>query len=334
MAKINRYNGNLQAPASAALGTERTIFGEVTQSDDLTDQFTADLLRGWGIVGPSDQPTLQDFNAVAFTLGQLHAYLHQMGVAEWNASQEYHIGSLATVNGLLFSSLTNNNTGNDPSSSVANWQPEGAGSTSVTMTGSNVTLTPLQAARSVIIITGTLTANVQLIFPTYVKAWQIINQATGNFYVTCKTAAGTGVSVPAGNSTQVVGDGTSIIVPIPAATQTEVDAGTLDNVAVTPKKLRWGVQFSAGANGYLILPSWLGGFILQWGATPNLNASSFTVVTLPIAFPSVKYAVLATHQGTTIDAYAIKSRSDSNLGSVAFLASSGSPPAYFLAIGR
>lgn len=124
MAKIDRYNGNLEAPASAALGTERTIFGTGSQSDDLTDQFNAFLLRGWGIVGPSDQPTLQDFNAMGFTLGQIHAYLHQMGVAEYNAAQEYHIGSIANVAGVLYVSLVNNNIGNIPASSPAQWSAQ------------------------------------------------------------------------------------------------------------------------------------------------------------------------------------------------------------------
>lgn len=124
MAKITRFNGNLVAPASAALGTERTLFGDVTQSDDLTDQFTADLLRGWGIVGPSDQPTLQDFNAMGFTLGQIHAYLHQMGVAEYNSAQEYHTGSISNVAGVLYVSLVDTNVGNIPALSPAQWSPQ------------------------------------------------------------------------------------------------------------------------------------------------------------------------------------------------------------------
>lgn len=122
MAKIDRFNGNLEAPASAALGTERTIFGTGSQSDDLTEQFNAFLLRGWGIVGPSDQPTLQDFNAMGFTLGQIHAYLHQMGVAEYNATQEYHLGSIANVAGVLYVSLVDDNVGNAPASSPAQWR--------------------------------------------------------------------------------------------------------------------------------------------------------------------------------------------------------------------
>lgn len=122
MAKIVRFSGNLQAFASAALGTERTLFGEVTQANDLTSQFTADYLRGWAIVGPSDQPTLEDFNALGYTNGQLSAYLHQIGIAEYDNGQEYHLGSLANVAGVVYSSLINTNVGNPPASSPAQWR--------------------------------------------------------------------------------------------------------------------------------------------------------------------------------------------------------------------
>jgi hypothetical protein len=121
MAKITRFLGNLKAFASAALGTERTIFGDVTQANDLTSQFTADFLRGWGIVGPSDQPTLEDFNAVSYTHGQLLAYLHQAGIAEYNALQEYYIGGLCNVAGVVYRSLVDSNIGNTPASSPTQW---------------------------------------------------------------------------------------------------------------------------------------------------------------------------------------------------------------------
>ena len=97
MAKIDRYNGNLKAFASDATGTERTIFGDTAQSDELDANITADLLRGWGVVGPTFNPTKQDFNGLGFTLGQLIAYLHQQGVPEWNAAQEYYEGSVVTT---------------------------------------------------------------------------------------------------------------------------------------------------------------------------------------------------------------------------------------------
>ena len=71
MAKIDRYNGNVRAFAADSLGTERTVFGATTQSDTLDGNITLDLLRGWGIVGVNENPTKQDFNGLAFTLGQL-----------------------------------------------------------------------------------------------------------------------------------------------------------------------------------------------------------------------------------------------------------------------
>jgi len=124
MAKIVRYNGNLVAFASGAPGTERTIFGEVTQANDLTSQITPDFIRGWGIVGPSDQPALEDFNGAMYTHGQLLAYLHQIGVAEYNAAQEYHLGSFSNVSGVIYVSLINNNTGNAPATSPAQWRSQ------------------------------------------------------------------------------------------------------------------------------------------------------------------------------------------------------------------
>ena len=97
MAKITRYNGNLKAFGADALGTERTVFGDVTQADTLDANITVDFLRGWGIVGVNENPTKQDFNGLAFTLGQLIAYLHQRGIAEWNTAQEYFDGSVVTT---------------------------------------------------------------------------------------------------------------------------------------------------------------------------------------------------------------------------------------------
>lgn len=156
MAKITRFNGNLVAPASAALGTERTLFGDVTQSDDLTDQFTADLLRGWGIVGPSDQPTLQDFNAMGFTLGQIHAYLHQVGVPEWNALQEFHVGSVTNRNSVLYVSLINDNVGDDPELAPASWKAYDAprGSAEFTSAGASAWIVPTGVTRVHVCVIG------------------------------------------------------------------------------------------------------------------------------------------------------------------------------------
>ncbi|MEB2437311.1 hypothetical protein [Citrobacter braakii] len=121
MSKIARYQGNVRAFASDAQGMERTVFGGTNQADDLTSQITASFLRGWGIVGASEHPSLEDFNAAMYAMSQFIAYQHQMGVPEWHAEQEYHLGSNCTHNGESYQSLQNANVGSQPPS--AKWTP-------------------------------------------------------------------------------------------------------------------------------------------------------------------------------------------------------------------
>lgn len=123
MAKITRYNGNLQAFGINAVGSERYPFGNSsTQSDTLDDNVNTDYLRGWGVQGAGAKPAIEWFNGAMFTQGQLLAYLHQMGIAEYNASQEYHTGSVCTKSGSIFISKTDSNTGNDPTADIINWE--------------------------------------------------------------------------------------------------------------------------------------------------------------------------------------------------------------------
>ncbi|WWQ12961.1 tail fiber protein [Ralstonia phage PQ43W] len=82
------------------------------------------------------------------------------------------------------------------------------------LAGANVTLTPAQAAKQQITLTGTLTANIQLIFPTWQQRWEIVNNTTGAFTVTAKTAGGSGIVVNQNVSTPVIGDGTNILQPL------------------------------------------------------------------------------------------------------------------------
>lgn len=86
----------------------------------------------------------------------------------------------------------------------------GTGSTSVALSSTDVTLTGAQASYATVTLTGTLSANVNVIFPTWVRSWNVVNNCTGAFTVTCKTASGTGVVVAAGSST-IAGDGTNIV---------------------------------------------------------------------------------------------------------------------------
>ncbi|MGZ8158349.1 MAG: hypothetical protein ACXWT4_06025 [Methylobacter sp.] len=91
-------------------------------------------------------------------------------------------------------SLIDDNTADPDSDTTGKWYPvNNTGITSVALTNANVTLTPTQFSKSTIILTGTLTGNVQIIFPTLTgMTWTVINNTDGAFSVTCKTAAGNG----------------------------------------------------------------------------------------------------------------------------------------------
>lgn len=287
MAKIDRFNGNLEAPASAALGTERTIFGTGSQSDDLTDQFNAFLLRGWGIVGPSDQPTLQDFNAMGFTLGQIHAYLHQVGVAEYNALQEYHAGSFANVAGVLYVSLVDTNVGNPPASSPAQWKKsDQLDSLRINVaSAANVDLTALAPNTRHINITGS----------TPIASFTI---DAGSCYFVRFNAATTLVEsafldTQTGNNI-ITAAGDSCIIRATAPGVVEV----LVYVDATVQSLT--------ANGYRKFKD---GLIIQW-AEVNFSGTQEISAAFPISFPNAVLQVFPTDTTVTATQFYMSWRKD------------------------
>ena len=120
MSEIIRYNGNVEAFAKDAPGTERTIFNENIQSDSLDANINNSYKRGFGIYGPTDLPTRADFNGFGFTVSQMIAYLYQKGIAEWNINQEFFIDNFTNFNGKIYVSNIDSNIGFDPSLST-NW---------------------------------------------------------------------------------------------------------------------------------------------------------------------------------------------------------------------
>ena len=75
----------------------------------------------------------------------------------------------------------------------------------------NVTLTQPQWGAAILILTGALTGNINLIFPTQAGRWLVLNQATGAFSLTLKTAGGSGVVIDNGTTLPVFCDGTGIL---------------------------------------------------------------------------------------------------------------------------
>lgn len=70
------------------------------------------------------------------------------------------------------------------------------------------------------------------------------------------------------------------------STQAQTNEGTDDVTVVTPKKMLFGFDRSFGTTGYILFPSWLGGFMIQWGTTSSAS------VVFPRPFPTQCLRVL------------------------------------------
>jgi hypothetical protein len=167
-------------------------------------------------------PEGEDFNGAMNQVARIAWWLMAGGAlpfdAAWTADANiggYPQGAVVAAADLQgeWISTADNNT-NNPDTVGTAWVPGyNYGSTSLTgLTNANVTLTPAQAAKETLRLAGTLTGNIQIILPTWLKSWTVINNCTGAFSVTCKTAAGSGVVISQGGGSQIVwGDGTNLI---------------------------------------------------------------------------------------------------------------------------
>ncbi len=164
-------------------------------------------------------PSGADFNGILNLLSANIQWQNAGGQYVYNSAFSTAIGGYPTGAVLLSSdgstewiSTADNNTTDPDSSIAANWGKLASyGWATVSgLTNANVILTGAQYGKRYIFASGTLTGNVQLIFPTTEQEWVVVNNTTGAFTLTCKTSAGTGVAIPQGQSLILYGDGTNI----------------------------------------------------------------------------------------------------------------------------
>jgi len=120
----------------------------------------------------------------------------------------------STLDGYWLNTI-DGNTANPEVTGAANtgWVPaESYGITAISgFSGSSVTLTTLQASKERITLAGTLSANINLVVPAWIKRWTFVNNCTGPFSVTVKTPNGAGVPIASGATAILQGDGVDIL---------------------------------------------------------------------------------------------------------------------------
>ena len=102
-----------------------------------TKVLTSDIARiqalpayetGWrgAVVSTRNYPTLQEMNGLQKTFSQQIAYTLQSGVPEWDNTTDYYINNFSSYDGVIYKSISDNNVGNRPDISPANWEVYGA----------------------------------------------------------------------------------------------------------------------------------------------------------------------------------------------------------------
>ena len=120
----------------------------------------------------------------------------------------------------------NNNTwGGYYNTTITNIDTAIAGTVSKSFSSSDVTLSAAENRNPIVVCTGTLSANVNLIVETQKKNFWVYNNTSGAYSLTVKTSGGTGVAITQGYWSKVYCDGTNVqSVVLGAVPKTYVDS--------------------------------------------------------------------------------------------------------------
>lgn len=280
-------------------------------------------------------PFWTDFNGLLNQVTAIQQWQSAGGIFKYDSDFSASIGGypkgaiLQSADGSTqWLCLADSNTTDPDSNSAVNWAPlaaYGVGTVSG-LSGSNATLTPAQYGKSVLVLSGTLTANIQLTFPKFSKDWRVVNATTGAFTVSALTSGGAPVVIGQGAATVLRGDGTNVLMD--ALNVSEPASSDNSTKAINSKWAKIGLSFNLAPSGYVALPAWLGGWMLQWGTFNTSSGGSAN--TFPTAFPTAFYSISIGASGTTF--LPLSAGSITTSGFIGYSSSSGTH--YYMAVGK
>ncbi|MBW3099258.1 hypothetical protein KY465_18405, partial [Pseudohoeflea sp. DP4N28-3] len=126
---------------------------------------------------------------------------------------------------------------------------------SITLAGTDVTLTAAEERALHLNLTGTLTANVAVLTNDRKGFWFVTNGTTGSYSVTVKPTSGSGVAVTQGEKAILYSDGTNIVAVSSAVAEFASDTFRILDGSDTTKKLDFDISsFTTSTTNTLTLP--------------------------------------------------------------------------------
>lgn len=113
----------------------------------------------------------------------------------------------------------------------------------------DITLSASEISNQFIALTGTLTANINLIFPAVLGVYYVACEWTGAFSVTAKTAAGVGVALGTGQNAVLTCDGSDIDQSGALPNTVAITSGTINGVVIGGITPAAGTFTTLNANG-------------------------------------------------------------------------------------
>lgn len=238
-----------------------------------------------------------------------------------------------SLSGTWLNTLEGNNSNPEsPTGANTGWVPFNSyGINYVTVNANSSTvLSSLQAQKERIVLSGSLTANITVIFPSYIKIWNITNRTTGDYSITLRTVTGTGVTIRNGDSVIIFCDGVNITFEFGTAAQRNV--GNSDNQIPD-------MSYFQSSGSYQRMPS---GILIQWGVARcggSGSESSGVLNTFPTPFSQGLINLTLSHIGFSPSGAGVLSYLPSGSGKTGFygyssVASQSAPVnANYVAIG-
>lgn len=294
--------------------TKPPVLPAWAETGDKVQPTNAEIQAGWPL--SNVPPARQRWNWILNFVANGIRYLTRRGLPDWANDETYEIGDCTRgPDGLSYKALTQN-TNKTPAANPTDWELWAFNASGLlgvvdgflnkNVAGAvDVALTAAEARNGIINLSGAITANINVTVPTTARRWTFINNTTGAFTLTVKTPLGTGYALPQGVPAALFCDGTNVdlqneLGATPAANDNSKKLSTTEWVwtnaqavvasVIAAVATAAGFSYSFTTNGYFKFPTWLAGFIIQWGQVAGANGAT-NVVTLPIAFPNAIYGI-------------------------------------------